>query len=90
MKADPAKVRRMARDFRIWQVGHARGWDCTAAEIADELRMDPNGVGRICAARGWPVRTARQDQSAGFLGAFSASAFIAADYRRRLAEEPAE
>jgi hypothetical protein len=84
MQFDP---KRAALHFRIWQYGNPRGWDCTAAEIAEELRISPRTVGRICANRKWPLRSSRQEHSGvDALGLMSGTEYdraIVARYRER-------
>jgi hypothetical protein len=80
----------MALAYRIWCYAHPLGWDCTVAEIADELREPVQRVQRICSHRGWNrklrvVQTNRIDT--GTIG-FAVSTDLAR--YRRLAEEPSE
>lgn len=55
-EAQRIKAKRDARAFMVWQRGNAVGWDCTAADIADELRLSVLDVASICRSRGWPIR----------------------------------
>lgn len=45
--------RQHATAFRVWQYAHARGWDCTTAEIAEALGLGARSVAMLCHARGW-------------------------------------
>jgi hypothetical protein len=85
----------MALAYRIWCYANPLGWDCTAAEIADDLREPVQRVQRICSHRGWnrKLRTVRRadgaNNSYGAFG-FSDTASAAINRYRRLAEEPSE
>jgi hypothetical protein len=84
--------------FRIWQYAHPLGWDCTVAEIADELREPVQRVQAICQHRGWNRKLRKvagwqgnggQNSSIpGFSDVVGAIHTIAR--YRRLAEEPTE
>lgn len=53
----PLEIKREARAFRIWRQGVAVDWDCTATEIAEATGIHRETVIRICAQRGWPIRS---------------------------------
>lgn len=48
--------RAQAIAFRAWQVASRTGWDCTLAEVAEEVGCDHRTLGRIMAAKGWTNR----------------------------------
>lgn len=47
--------------FRAWQVASRMEWDCTVAEIADEIGADPKSLGAIFQAKGWVSRVRVSD-----------------------------
>lgn len=83
--------------FRAWQVASRMEWDCTIAEVADEIGVSPSRLASIAALRGWSGRFrasdtgGRQDRYLGYIragtfleseAAITASAALA-DIRRQ-------
>jgi hypothetical protein len=90
--------RSAALAFRIWRYAEPLGWDCTVAEIADDLREPVQRVRAICQHRGWN-RKLRGVSSPGhdFKGGKHSFGYGFAELQsatiaryRRLAEEPSE
>jgi len=53
-----------ANEFLVWRAGSSVDWDCSQADIAQEVGLSPQEVGRICGLRKWPVidgRSRRND-----------------------------
>jgi hypothetical protein len=42
-----------ANDFIIWRAGTSVNWECTAQEIADEVKLTKQAVQKSCNRRGW-------------------------------------
>ena len=42
--------------FRIWQVCHPIGWDCTMSEAGEAVNATAQKVGHIARQKGWKSR----------------------------------
>jgi hypothetical protein len=86
--------RSAALAFRIWRYAEPLGWDCTVAEIADELRESTQTVNNICWRRGWNrklrtvTRTDGCNNSTAAYGFSEAATHSIARYRRLAEESP--
>jgi hypothetical protein len=45
-----------ANDFLIWRAGTSVKWECTAQEIADEVKLSRQSVQEACKRRGWKIQ----------------------------------
>ena len=54
-----------AIDFMVWRAGESCGWDCTAAEISQEVGISASAVRRVCRRRGWVLLGGHESHSRG-------------------------
>lgn len=52
-----------ATEFRIWQIASGVDWQCTAAEIAEEMGVHVNTVKNALKRRGWTGRLPNNNRS---------------------------
>tara|TARA_R110000744_G_scaffold116415_2_gene217764 strand:+ start:2490 stop:2726 length:237 start_codon:yes stop_codon:yes gene_type:complete len=45
-----------ANDFIIWRAGSSVNWECTAKDIADEVKLSRQTVQQTCKRRGWKLQ----------------------------------
>lgn len=49
--------------YRAWVMARERGWDCTIAEIADEMGLSAKSLGAIMQHKGWVDRFRAPDRT---------------------------